>query len=209
MAAKLRTGNMPAMATIWHDEFIKLIFNCLGGIFVLLLGALAGQRLTAYWNLRQKRRELQLSALQQFYSAYGEFFAVWKLWNRLDRKSDNAPERTWELHKRAASAEAIVESTMVRLASEMRLLALDIEDLGRFRQAFQQLRQCIREDKNLKWPSSECPEYKSFKILAVRCARIISKAWPDRPIAAGLAATQLLQITSNNWEQDWLLAQDR
>ncbi|WP_058187341.1 hypothetical protein [Terracidiphilus gabretensis] len=196
------------MATIWHDEFIKLIFNCLGGIFVLFLGALGGQRLTAYWNLRQKRRELQLSALQQFYGAYGDFFAVWKLWNRLDRESKDAPERTWELHKRAASAEAIVESTMVRLASEMKLLDFDIRDLGRFRQAFQQLRQSIRKNQDLEWPSSECPEYKSFKTLAVHCARIISKAWPDRPIAADLATTQLLQITSNKWEHDWIVVRD-
>jgi len=75
---------------------------------------LAGIGTTGLSRIRQKRRELQLSATQQFYAAYGEFFAVWKLWNRLDRSSDSAiGERQWELHKRAAAAEAVIEGTLV------------------------------------------------------------------------------------------------
>jgi hypothetical protein len=61
-----------------HRELIKALLSLAAGIVALLLTWLVGQRLTYWWNVRQKRRELQLSALQQFYTAYGEFFAVWE-----------------------------------------------------------------------------------------------------------------------------------
>ena len=97
----------------WH-EAIKASYTLIVSIVTLGLGWIVGQALTYRWNIRQKRRELQLSATQQFYAAYGEFFAVWKLWNRLDRSSDSAiGERQWELHKRAAAAEAVIEGTLV------------------------------------------------------------------------------------------------
>ena len=97
----------------WHGA-IKASYTLIVSIVTLGLGWIVGQALTYRWNIRQKRRELQLSATQQFYAAYGEFFAVWKLWNRLDRSSDSAiGERQWELHKRAAAAEAVIEGTLV------------------------------------------------------------------------------------------------
>ena len=80
---------------------------------MLGFGWIIGLRLTYKWNVRQKRRELQLSATHQFYAAYGEFFAVWKLWNRLDRSSKSLDDRQWELHKRAAAAEAVIGLAVV------------------------------------------------------------------------------------------------
>ena len=96
----------------WH-EAIKTAYSVVGSALVLALGWLVGQRLTYAWSVRQKRREFQLSSAQQFYLAYGEFFAVWKLWNRLDCPASVFDERRWELHKRAAAAEAIIEGTLV------------------------------------------------------------------------------------------------
>ena len=97
------------------SEAIRALYSLLVSSVTLLLGWLVGQRLTYRWNIRQKRREAQLSTTQQFYSAYGEFFAVWKLWNRLGGDDSAREDRRWELHKRAAAAEAAVEGTLVKL----------------------------------------------------------------------------------------------
>ena len=68
-----------------EPELIKTVISIVNGIILLALTWFVGQRIAFQWNIRQKRRELQLTSLQQFYIAYGEFFAVWKLWNRLNR----------------------------------------------------------------------------------------------------------------------------
>lgn len=34
-----------------------------------------------WWNLQLKRRESDLATVKVFHNLYGEFFAVWKLWN--------------------------------------------------------------------------------------------------------------------------------
>ena len=42
---------------------------------------LIGNRLALTWAIRQKRKELELATAERFYQQYGEFFAIWKLWN--------------------------------------------------------------------------------------------------------------------------------
>jgi len=185
-------------------EAINASYSIAGAIIVLFLGWFVGQRLTYLWNVRQKRREFQLSASQQFYVAYGEFFATWKLWDRLDRTAEGFEERRWELHKRAAAAEAIIEGTLVKLSSELTLGDEQIDSLGRFRQAFQQLRQAIRKDCALSWSSSEDPEYKTFKILAIRVSALLASEWPKASPSLEEASNQLLKITSNAWENNWV-----
>jgi hypothetical protein len=186
----------------WH-ELIKTGLSSIPGIIVLALGWVVGQKLTFAWNVRQKRRELQLAASQQFYVAYGEFFAVWKLWNRLDHDGPSFDAQRWELHKRAASAEAIVEGSMVKLSSELKLSDAEIQTLACFRQGFQRLREAIREDKVVPWTNSEHPEYRSFKTLAAGVAGLLSREWPEKAPAHKIAAAQLLAITSNHWSTNW------
>ena len=188
---------------LWQ-EAAKAAFSCASGLVVLALGWFFGQRFTYLWNVRQKRREFQLAASQQFYAAYGEFFAVWKLWNRLDRGTASFDERRWELHKRAAAAEAIIEGTFVKLSSEIALNSDDIQMLGRFRQGFQHLREAIRENYTLPWSSSEHPEYKAFKTLAVRFAALLGSTWPVHSPSCERAACQLMRITSNEWKAKWM-----
>ena len=80
----------------------------LGPAATVLLAWAVGNRLSARWAMRQKRREETRVAANEFYRLYGEFFAVWKLWNySLDDTdySDKTAQR-WELLKRAAAAEA-------------------------------------------------------------------------------------------------------
>lgn len=189
------------------QEAIKAAYSFGTSALVLCLGWFIGLRLTYAWNMRQKRREFQLSSAQQFYLAYGEFFAVWKLWNRLDRAASASvlEERSWELHKRAAAAEAIIEGTLVKLSSELRLSDEQLDTLGCFRQAFQQLREAIREGHDLAWDSSEAPKYKAFKTLAVNVSILLGKDWPKEAPCHRCASRQLMKITSNEWEKKWFL----
>ncbi len=188
--------------SLWH-ETIKACLTLLVSSLTLLLGWLFGQRLGYHWNIRQKRREIQLAVSQQFYLAYGEFFAVWKLWNRLDRNNPSFDDRRWGLHQRAAAAEAIVEGLMVKLSSELVLDSSRLRMLGCFRQAVQQLRQSIREDVVLNWLSSGSTCYVTFKELASSVATILSSEWPEDLPSARLASSQLLEITANKWEPIW------
>lgn len=189
-----------------NHELIKGLISGASGFVLLVLTWLIGQRLSYEWGVRQKRRELQLASLQEFYGAYGEFFAVWKLWNRLDPKDASHGERRWELLKRSAAAEAILEGMFVRLSVELELKDADISALGRFRQAFQQLRQSIRDDVPLPWPHGSCPEYLSFKTLSTSVAALLSGKWSDSAIPHARAQDQLIEVTSNKWENVWVLA---
>ncbi len=185
------------------DEVVKTASALLVSVCTLGFGWFIGQRLTYKWNIRQKRKEVQISVSQQFYDAYGEFFAVWKLWNRLDREDPHCDERRWELHKRAAKAEAGVEGILVKLSSEICLDSAQIQTLGCFRQGFQQLRHSIRTGTHLAWTRSDHPEYSAFKILAAHVAALLTSDWKDGLPKAKTAAEQLLKITSNEWEKRW------
>jgi hypothetical protein len=185
-------------------DLIKEAFSILNGVLFLALTWFVGQRLTHIWNIRQKRSELQLASLQQFYVAYGEFFAVWKLWNRLDHHALSFDDRRWELLKRAAAAESTVEGILVKLSLEIDLKE-NADNLGRFRQAFQQLRESIRDTALLPWPSGDCPEYKTFKALAIVVAGLLNAKWSSSRICSRRARKQLETITSNQWEGAWIL----
>ena len=127
---------------------------------------------------------------------YGEFFALWKLWNYYirDLGADALPEASrWELLDRACASEAKLEATLVRLASQRALASEDIRMLGRFRQRYQRLRECIKRNEPLEWNHSEHPEYVEFKTLALQAAAIIAGTGSVRP-------EQLIEITSNIYE---------
>lgn len=188
-----------------EQELIKAAISGVSGICLLILTWIVGQRLAYQWNVRQKRRELQLSSLQQFYAAYGDFFAVWKLWNRLERDAASFEDRRWELLKRAAAAEATVEGTLVKLSLELNLDGEDVSNLGRFRQAFQQLRESIRDNQHLPWRSGDCPEYKTFKALSITVAALLNGKWSDSPLSRDRAREQLMVITANKWMHNWIL----
>ncbi len=182
-----------------QNKFIKAALSAATGVLLLALTWLVGQRLAYQWNVRQKRRELQLTALQRFYIADGEFFAVWKLWNRLDREAQTFDDRRWELWKRAAAAESSVEGTLVKLSLEIDLNETDVRNLGRFRQGFQQLRDSIRKDVLLPWHYGDCPEYKTFKTLSVVVAALLNSQWSNSPTSRKRAQEQLMAITLNRW----------
>ena len=138
-------------------------------LLFLGLGWVIGKQLTVLWSRRQKQNEQNLDAAREFHLLYGEFFALWKLWNYFvrDLGADALPGASrWQLLDRACRSEAKLESTLVRLASEKRLTSDEITKLGRFRQRYQQLRECIRDNVPLEWDHSEHPDYLDFKTLA-------------------------------------------
>jgi hypothetical protein len=165
-------------------------------LILLGLGWVIGRQLTVLWSRRQKQNEQDLEAARDFHALYGDFFALWKLWNYYIRDigAEALPGATrWQILDRACASEARLESTLVKLASEKPLTTRDIETLGRFRQRYQQLRECIRDNVPLAWDHSEHPEYQEFKTLAPQVAAII--------IGSGRVRQELLlRITSNLYE---------
>jgi hypothetical protein len=106
-------------------------------MILLGLGWVIGRGLTVLWSRRQKQNEQDLVAARDFHALYGDFFALWKLWNYFvrDLGAQALPGASrWELLDRACKSEARLESTLVRVASEKPLTDKDIATLGRFRQ---------------------------------------------------------------------------
>ena len=171
-----------------------------------VVAAIVGAWLALYWNIRQKQRELDFSTAESFHRLYGEFFAVWKLWNYFVRDigQQNLPGASrWELLKRATDAEAGIEAILGTLASQRTLAPEVVADLGKFRQAFQSLRETIRNGEPLEWNESSDPHYRSFKEVATSVAALIHSGRKARGAAARRRAEAWLEITSNRWEGRW------
>ncbi len=184
-------------------ELLKAALNLGVAILTIVLGWVVGQRLTVYWNLRQKQREYDMTTAQEFHKLYGEFFAVWKLWNYHLRESTSGTEVRAQLLSRACTAEGSVESLFVRLASSRTLTEEQTGVLGRFRQGYQSLRQAVRDGRPLDWRSSTHPQYVAFKKLAAEVAVLIVSEMPPSAGVVEARAASLLRITSNEWEQKW------
>jgi hypothetical protein len=191
------------MSAAENLEVLKAALNLAVAVVTIALGWVLGQRLTVYWNLRQKQREYDMAAAREFQRLYGEFFAVWKLWNYHLKSPAGAGDPRSELLSRACTAEGSVESLFVRLASSRALTEEQARTLGRFRQGYQLLRQAIRDNRPLAWRSSAHPEYVAFKTLATEVALIIASELPLSGAVVKARAASLLRITSNEWEQTW------
>lgn len=185
-------------------ELFKAFLNLVVAVTTLALSWVVGLRLSAAWNLKQKQREFELASANEFHKLYGEFFAIWKLWDfALLRTSDVSSLDRSKIFERACAAEGQVESLFVRLASTRTLTAEQTDVLGRFRQGYQSLREAVRDGRGVGWHSSSHPEYLAFKTLATQVAVLlagdgVSDAQRDARAAA------LLKITSNEWEGKWL-----
>lgn len=184
-------------------EWIKTLMPLITVVTSILLAGFVGNRLSARWVVRQKRRELDLAAASRLYELYGEFFTVSKLWNdfktpgRAIRLSDADRERIIE---RAYAAEGGIEALLVKLASESWLQKDDTEALHKFRQAFQQLREHIREDNILPWHRHNHPEYLTFKRLSCFVAYRLT-ADQDTKFNATQAYDAFYDITRNRTKE--------
>ena len=178
----------------------------LGGAFTGFFAVLAAGVAAHVWNIDQQRRELELTAAEAFFDQYGEFFAVWKLWNyHLARtKGDPHEDTRATLLERATNAETRVEAIFFKLTTERDLSHTNIEDLGTFRQCFQELRQSIRDDIPLPWSSSDHPQYSEFKRLAPKVATLIQRGNGTVDVVSISRADNWRTITSNKFEDFWI-----
>ena len=169
-----------------REVFLEVIKTALS-LGLLVVGWMGGQSIVEYWDYRKKRNEIDIANAQRFFELYGEFKAIIRLWRvfHINTHPDEAPENAtlihvpepnvtrWELLKRAADAESGVESLILKLTAERRLDEKQMRALGLFRQAYQRLRESIREDKPLHW-TYRSSEYVLFNNLATRFAQMIS-----------------------------------
>jgi hypothetical protein len=192
-----------------------LIASIVGPVVALLLAWLLGNFLATRWDLIKKRTELDLSALEQFYQLYGEFFELWKVW---DSKADTAgTEDRLTLLSRAASAEGRLESLFIRVAGQRVLSGEQIHRLGSFRQIYQYLRSAIKKNVSLRstggWSGSGDTTYAAFKGLAASIAvdlrplRLSMRGDRNLPTASE-SVVSLRAITSNVYET-WVRDNER
>lgn len=184
-------------------NWINSITPIVAVLVTLIAGWLISQRVTDRWEQARKRRELDLSALGELYMCYGEFYAVWKLWNGCcdtEHPSSAPSDTTWNLLLRATAAEGSVEALLTKIATERNLVEAEINALGALRQAYHELRHAIRRGVPLPWYSSAHPDYTAFKGLQTLVAGLLTQSNDSRPVPAD-AARHFTRMTSNEYEQ--------
>jgi hypothetical protein len=135
----------------FRDEVILEIIKTVLSGAIVVLGWVLGERIAACWDRRKKPQELDLTIAREFQELYGEFKDIPRLW-RIYRY-DGPKKHTIELPKempvdllrRASAAEGSIEAMIVKLSTERILDDGDIRTLGLFRQAYQKLREAIRD----------------------------------------------------------------
>jgi len=189
-------------------EFLKAGLSAGVALLTLVLTWFVTTRVTANWNLRQKQRELALSSADQFYTLYGEFFAIWKLWDQHLRTAskeplDSSAGTRSQLLDRTLAAESGVEAMMLKLTGQQTLTTDDLYALGSFRQAYQTLREHIRRGTPLGWNWDSHPEYAAFKFLASRVSQLLLSWTPSKapPVADHYRYFRI--VTANYWEPRW------
>lgn len=180
-------------------ELFKAGLTAIITVLGLTLTWLFGLKFTTQWNIRQKQRELDLSAAEQFRNLYGEFLTVWRLWDAARKNDSQKDIMRWDLLTRACDAEGKVEGLMMKLAIERCLTPVDIRVLGEFRQGYQLLREFIRD--NPSWESSEFREtYETFKKSSCQVGAMIFSNDQRQPPSPEAASKALEEITSRKWD---------
>lgn len=191
----------------WEVEFNKALLNSIPVLLGVLATGLVGAGLGFWWNLQLKRRESDLATVKVFHDLYGEFFAVWKLWNYYVRDigPDVFPDASrWELLERASAAEGGMEAILIGLASKHRSSPTSLDALGQFRQLYQQLRESIRNNRALEWDHSGHPIYMAFKGLAPVIAYLIRTGRDVDDVIFKQQTEAWLEVTHNRHEEFWL-----
>lgn len=187
----------------------KLIVTLAAPIATLLLAAAFGQRLSAWWSEKQKRRELELALANSFYTGYGEFCAIWKEWNwslsNLGVGSEELMRKHMSLQERACRAEGAIEAVLLKIAAERRMSRAEAAELGSVRQAFQVLRERIQQGRPISYGSSSHPDYLEFKRLATLVGNLLASRSGRLPTAAEAYAS-FQEITDNKHEMRWARA---
>ena len=189
------TGSLVGLLSVSADTAVdwgavrgQIVSGCVVAAFVAALAYFVTGRFTRRNEAARARHQRSLAAAEEFYAAYGEFFATWKAWaharGRRPLSSAVVPAETRRaLLERAAECEGRYESLVVRLASEVRLTADDLVALWAMRFGFKELRRAIRSGAPLNWWRSDRPDdeirhlghlrYLAFKELGVVVAGVM------------------------------------
>jgi hypothetical protein len=187
----------------------------------IILTGLLGNWLSYRWQELRRRRDADLEAADTFHSLYGELFAIWKLWNVLNKTeyASTCPspngDTQWRLLERAANAEGRMEALLVRVASEHAELSEEsLRNLAAWRQAFQTLRERIRDGQDIGWRAKpDVPgyqEYTAYKVLACGVASLLTKprGFIEKPPTSEIATKAFLKITGPEFRHAWAQAVD-
>jgi hypothetical protein len=190
-------------------EFLKAGLAAGVALITLVLTWFVTTRVTASWNLRQKQRELALSSADQFYTLYGEFFAIWKLWDQHLRSSADPPAQGRDdtrqaLLERTLAAESGVEAMLLKLTGQQTLDVDQLGALGSFRQGYQTLRNRILENRPMGWNWDAQREYAAFKFLASSVSQALLSWTPTRTPTAAEHYRNFRMVTANYWERRWV-----
>jgi hypothetical protein len=188
-------------------EISRAVLNLAVSAATLGLTWFVGSGVAARWAEFQKKREFELALANTFYSNYGEFRAVWRLWNRalLDFANDkNALEKAREsLLGRACQVEGGLEAVLLKVASERVLNSEERINLGNLRQAFQQLRERIEAGVPISYGASQNIDYQEFKRLATYFGTMIASR-PSREVPSNQDAYKSFEeLTHNKYEGRW------
>ncbi len=183
-----------------HRTFVTSITSFITTLATLGGGFIVGQAITAKWNMRVKEREIDFDSIRRVRELYGEFLSTRRLWNyHLERsKLRTLDDRGLSLLDRCCTAEGQMEALLMKVASERKLTEKQLDDLGLFRQGYQQLRQSIRDVRPLAWGGSNHPEYLAFKRGCQSLIYIISSLEQELG-----DSRQFEYVTSNVHEIRW------
>ena len=161
-----------------QNVILEIIKTALSGV-TMIFGWIAGQRIVAYWDMKKKRQDVDLALAAQFQHLYGDFKQISRLWRSVryagkrNEEVDFPEHFAADLLVKATAAEGSVEAIIIKLATERTLTEKDIETLGLFRQAYQRLRESVRDGEDLNWTHGE-PEYHLYNDLAAQVCGLIS-----------------------------------
>jgi hypothetical protein len=195
-------------------------------VVTVVLGALAGGRVTSYWDAIKRRREIDLAAADEFYALYGEFYGTWVEWDAVRVGSFPQVDREqlrWSLYARSCAAQARVEALIARLATERILTDRDRALLGCFLQAYRTVSKSLEGNRAVGvhlvqprendpddfdlWNSSEAVSYQTFKELMTAVCRIVSEE--GRTPTKAHARESLRIITDNGFERPLWIGEAR
>jgi hypothetical protein len=188
---------------IWTESHKAVVGSTTSIVTTLLtlgVGFFIGQAIIAKWNMRVKERELDFDSIRRVRELYGEFLSTRRLWNyHVERsKLHTLDDRGLSLLDRCCLAEGEIEALLMKVALERTLTQKQLDDLGLFRQGYQQLRESIRDIRPLEWGSSMHPEYLALKRGCQSLIDIISNLKRQSP-----DSKQFEYITSNVHEVRW------
>src|SRR5215471_9599605 len=88
------------------------VLEIVSPFLILLLTWYVGSRILDKYEIRKKKKEIDILIASEFYKLYGEFNSVWRVWKvhydnykHKSSLSGEALERYWELLKRASNVE--------------------------------------------------------------------------------------------------------